>query len=105
MLCEVLLSLRHPLPPSLRTFYIFDLHGQALQAYDPQSYPGRLVLFLAATTSPEMQAAWAPLGTSGVEIHVVPGDHTAMLAEPHFAVLATLLREHLRKSQAATAGI
>jgi thioesterase domain-containing protein len=97
--CEVLLSLRYPLPSSWRDFYTLDLYEQAIHAYHPHSYPGRMVLFLTATTAPKMQATWEPLGTGGVEVHVVPGDHKTILDEPHFAAWATLLREHLRKSQ------
>ena len=75
---------------------MFQENATAMFAYAPQPYAQRLVFFLARErdainpTHPEL--AWIPLGTEGVEVHVVSGNHVTMLMEPHVNALAQRLR-------------
>jgi thioesterase domain-containing protein/acyl carrier protein len=73
---------------------------RALHRYRPGRYPGRLVLFLAESTTitPKQgeRTAWTGLASGGADVHTVPGMHETMLHEPHVAVLAERLRPYLR---------
>ena len=72
---------------------------QAFARYIPQPYPGRVLLVLAheetAGYSSDPASDWRRLGTAGVDVLELPGDHDAILAEPHVRELADQLRELL----------
>ncbi|WP_164001905.1 non-ribosomal peptide synthetase/type I polyketide synthase [Pyxidicoccus caerfyrddinensis] len=89
-------SLETLLPRSDVFLRVFQENAAAMFAYAPRPYPGRLVFFHArerdATNPPHPELAWIPLATEGVEVHVVPGNHVTMLAEPHVRSLAKKLR-------------
>lgn len=77
---------------------------RALRSYEPQVYPGSLVLFRAGNHSAHMIApdlGWGALTTKDVETLEVPGDHGSMYAEPHVQVLAQKLKPKLSESQIA----
>jgi thioesterase domain-containing protein len=72
---------------------------EGLQHYVPQPYAGPAVLF-----RPRMQPrfgvgdrarGWGALVTGGLTICTVPGNHLAMLQEPHVQVLARELAGRL----------
>jgi thioesterase domain-containing protein len=79
--------------------HLRNVHMMALQFYVPRLYPGQIILF------PSIQAGrrrylnpdlgWARLAAGGVEVHEMPGDHNAMLAEPHVRILAQELNLYL----------
>jgi len=74
----------------------------ALRNYEPQVYPGRLVLFRAADRpgdAIEYDLGWETLTTWDVETLEVPGDHSSMYLEPQVQVLAQKLRSKLSNSQ------
>ena len=74
----------------------------ALRKYEPQVYPGRLVLFRAANhhaNGIDTDLGWGTLTTNDVEILEVQGDHASMYAEPHVQVLAQKLKSKLSESQ------
>ena len=48
----------------------------------------------------DRRMTWLRVLGGGVEVHVVPGDHEAMLREPEVCTLAVKLRESLEKAQA-----
>ena len=76
----------------------------AFMSYLPQGgYPGPITLFRTSevyqdklgmlgkiTSDPTW--GWNQLSTQPVEVHVIPGNHTTMLSEPHVQVLAELLK-------------
>jgi thioesterase domain-containing protein/acyl carrier protein len=70
--------------------------------YQPRPYPGSIFFFRAqnrggvAFTNPEQP--WIELAAQGVEVHVVPGDHTTMHHPPHVDVLAGRLRAALDRA-------
>jgi thioesterase domain-containing protein len=75
---------------------------QAIAAYQPRPYRGRITLFRSSSTEPENPLfagaferpdyGWADLtGGEAVDVHRVPGDHITMLVEPHVPVLAEAL--------------
>ena len=71
------------------------------KSYVPQIYPGGITLFLGedAKYLHDPQMGWGKLAGGGVEVHVVSGNHTDMLREPHVQVLAEKLRVCLDEAQ------
>ncbi|MBW4511501.1 MAG: amino acid adenylation domain-containing protein [Scytonematopsis contorta HA4267-MV1] len=88
--------------------------------YVPQEiYPTQITLFRANEEAPIEIAAseeiyqllydsrkidpvwgWGQFSAGEVELHIVPGDHLTMIAEPHICVLAEKLRACLENAQA-----
>jgi len=95
--CELYLWTGYPIPLSLRNFYILSIYQQAIQAYKPYVYPGRILLLHSTEQASEPPAGWEALGAGGVESHVVPGDHHTILHEPQIKIWATLLGLQLEK--------
>lgn len=88
-------NLAGELPPELRPseFYaMFRRMAQDGSSYVPRAYPGRVVFFRAQERDPYNppfpERSWIDLAAGGVEIHVVPGNHLTMMAQPHIAVTA-----------------
>jgi amino acid adenylation domain-containing protein len=88
-----------------RLFRVTRANIRAMRTYIPRGYPGHIALFAArerfnkATQDPTM--GWGELVAGGVDVRVIPGDHYAMLREPHVQVLAEQLRICLDEAQAA----
>jgi thioesterase domain-containing protein/acyl carrier protein len=84
------------LPRSEVFLRVFRENAAAMFAYAPRPYAGRLVFFHArerdAINPQHPELAWIPLASEGVEVHVVPGDHSSMLRAPHVQSLAGKLR-------------
>jgi thioesterase domain-containing protein len=84
--------------PEYRRTVAESLH-QAVATYEPQPYPGRLVVFRARWQplfSPhDPTLGWGKLALGGVTTHVVPGNHDTMLYSPNVEHLATHLTAHL----------
>ena len=76
---------------------------QALRAYRPRVYPGKVTLFRARKqglfSSHAPDKGWGRLVTGGLEIKAAPGNHLGMLQEPLVRVLAQQLRDCLDKEQ------
>ena len=79
---------------------------QAMSAYVPRSYPGRVTIFLSEAPQALglLRSRRMPerLAAGGVETHKIPGDHTTILAEPHVRILAERLRDVLGEAIAST---
>jgi thioesterase domain-containing protein len=79
---------------------------RALREYTPQLYPGCLTLFRARMqpllSSHHPDKGWSRLAGGGLKIKVVPGNHLAMLQEPHVKILAKELRACLERSVSST---
>jgi amino acid adenylation domain-containing protein len=81
---------------------VFSHNLRASHAYQPQQYPGRLVLLRAAEgprEGLERDLGWSALA-SQVEVHEVPGDHFSLIAPPHVEQVAERLRELLERAAA-----
>jgi amino acid adenylation domain-containing protein len=94
------------LPPGL--IKVWHLNVRAADAYVPSVYPGRLTLFLACGVPVTWHYQWNPLGWNeyardGLEVHVVPGNHTSFRDEPNVQVLAAKLATCLERAQRAAA--
>lgn len=91
---------------------VFKAHYQAYAHYMPQEvYPTRITLFQSSEVHSEDTASedpskilqeptwgWNQFSVEPVDIHVVPGDHITMMAEPHVQVLAKRLRVYLEQT-------
>jgi amino acid adenylation domain-containing protein len=97
------------IPPELdvvqaqRLLHVFKGHILAANDYKPQSYDGKVDLFLAeggiASDSLESIDGWQELATHGVDVHWIPGDHHTMVTQPNVRFLAEKLQvclENLR---------
>ncbi|MDF5723207.1 MAG: amino acid adenylation domain-containing protein [Rhizonema sp. PD37] len=93
------------LPPEVgiqqmhRVLKVFKANLQALYHYTPQPYSGRIILFRACEqvveVTPHPTRGWGELAAGGIETHNIPGDHYAIVQEPHVQILAEVLKAHL----------
>jgi thioesterase domain-containing protein/acyl carrier protein len=85
-----------------RLFAIFCANAQALLAYAPGAYAGRVALFQAgeelAGSGRHVELAWGSVAAQ-LEAHVVPGNHYTLVREPHVQTLAERLRSSLEEAQ------
>ncbi|HSU68226.1 MAG TPA: amino acid adenylation domain-containing protein, partial [Tepidisphaeraceae bacterium] len=74
----------------------------AFETYRPQPYPGKIVLFRAASR-PEWHRflvdrpfnGWDEFVRGGVDVHPVPGTHYTLLQEPNVQVISDVLNQWL----------
>jgi thioesterase domain-containing protein len=68
-----------------------DINLIAGQRYKVKPYPGRVTLFRANEASDwnlPADLGWREYAAGGVDIHLIPGDHGQIFAEPNVSVLA-----------------
>jgi oxalate---CoA ligase len=86
---------------------VLKANRQAVRAYVPGVYPGRIVLFLSVEAPDrscyDRRLGWNETAAEGLEVHVVPGNHNNLFEEPHVGVLAEKLRMCLQRVQATPA--
>ncbi len=90
------------LPPEerARLLALVQSNMEAMYAYEPRPYPGRLVFFRADERReldprhPELP--WIERARGGIEIYPVPGHHVSMHHRPHVEALAARLRSCAR---------
>ena len=86
---------------SERHHEIARAQSQAQKNYKPQIYEGTLTLLRARMqpflSSHDPEKGWGRLAAGGLEIRIVPGNHLAMLQEPHVKALAKEIRACLDK--------
>jgi len=81
------------------------VHGAAIRAYHryaPRPCPCEVILF-RAEEQPEWLGSshrdptngWGKLAMGGVQVHVIPGDHLAMVREPNVAEIGKKMRAYL----------
>jgi amino acid adenylation domain-containing protein len=79
-----------------RYFAVCKAQERALAAYYPAIYHGSVTLFRCkARRSPrrnDQLNGWERLAAGGVQVHVVPGSHQTMIAEPRVRILARKLQ-------------
>jgi thioesterase domain-containing protein len=80
---------------------------RALRAYQPRSLRAPLILFRAETQPQKLSHLtmdftmdWGEVAEGGVQVRVVPGDHSTMITEPLVRHLAKALSDELDAAQA-----
>jgi thioesterase domain-containing protein/acyl carrier protein len=75
----------------------------AARAYQPQPYPGCVVLFRCAERPVQPnwggQSGWNELVAGGLEVYEIPGNHKTIFLEPNVDILASKLRTCLCRTQ------
>ncbi len=78
--------------PMLKTWLA---HQDAMHAYEPAVYEGRVIFFrptaLMKLHNLDMHLPWIDLARGGIEIHQVPGNHVTMNFMPNIEVLVSHL--------------
>jgi thioesterase domain-containing protein len=99
---EIMNNAKNMFDPQARRFQrVIDANYRARDQYIPKTYCGRIVFFLSEghrighRYDPRSQSGWAELAHGGLELHIVPGDHSSMLRPPHVRIVAEQLREYL----------
>lgn len=73
----------------------------AFSRYEPQPYPGKIVLFQSSEWPKgpyfDFELGWKDL-VGGIESYAIPGDHPSMFLEPHVNLVAEKLRSHLEET-------
>ncbi len=74
----------------------------AFSRYEPQSYPGSIVLFQSSEWPKgpyfDFELGWKDLAGGGIESHAIPGDHPSMFLEPNVNLVAEKLKSHLEEA-------
>jgi thioesterase domain-containing protein len=77
---------------------------EALHAYTPQPYGGRVVYCRAMETVADFPSrpdeGWRTLVTGEMVVHDVPGNHWTMMQHPHVQLVAALLSAHVTDAAA-----
>ncbi|GAB4262774.1 MAG: type I polyketide synthase [Candidatus Promineifilaceae bacterium] len=96
------LKMGRTLPQALISPYLWEAHTEALLAYTPGPYRGKVVLFRASETAVHaagnMGLSWAKLVPEHLIIHQIEGTHN-IVKEPYVAEVATLLKRELDSAQ------
>jgi len=75
---------------------LFQAHVDAMRRYELRPYPGRITFFRAETRGAypaHPEAPWGEVAGAGLDVHVVPGTHESMIAQPAVQTLA----DHLER--------
>jgi thioesterase domain-containing protein len=81
-----------------RVIAVYQANSRAVAGYVPGRYDGRIALFKAGEAADRplrYDLGWGEVAERPIELYVVPGDHTTLLAEPHVRVLAESLSRRL----------
>jgi thioesterase domain-containing protein len=83
--------------------YLWETNLKAITNYQPQVYPGRMVLFRSTESLPHNPLhhplGWGPLARDGVEEYIIDGPHRIM-DEPYITDVARILQRCLDEAQA-----
>ncbi len=86
-------------PEALSTYFdVFKANVQAMAAYRPQPYKGKITLFQAEKTPADSLQGWKTVVDHPPAIFTVPGDHYTMLTQPEVKVLARQLSDSLSQA-------
>jgi aspartate racemase len=89
------------LPPAIKA--VREACAVAEQRYEPQVYPGRVVLFRASEKAlrglEDAQGGWRKYTAGDMEVREIDGDHGNILNEPQVKQLAAEIRMRLEKAQ------
>ena len=90
------------LPQALRRWYIVDALARAQDGYDPEPYPGDLVIFRSPKIFKSPDLGWSPLIKGNIKTYDIPGDHadrTRIMYEPFVRFLAESVQKHLEEAK------
>jgi amino acid adenylation domain-containing protein len=90
-------------PKHLWSFYFVENCRRALSKYAPQVYPGRLVVFPTEELAHDARMQWGQLAGGGLELHVVPGNHSNVMSDSMVRFWAEKLKVYLDDAQRQTA--
>ena len=86
------------MPDSLRRQYVVDAIDKALKKYQPEKYPGQLVIFRSPKIFKTPHLRWKKFIAGGIKIHDMPGDYKNrrfIMYEPYVGALAEELKKYL----------
>lgn len=94
-------------PNQIRSFlHVYKSNTRSLMSYVPKAYSGQITLFQSSQpfldeqgiskSASDSTSSWTQLSTQPINTHIIPGDHTTMLAEPNVQVLAAQLKHYLK---------
>jgi thioesterase domain-containing protein len=92
--CKLYFTSGYPLPPSLYSHYMLGVYDSAFKRYIPEPYPGRVIVWKAASDADDV-SAWKTLGTD-VEVARVQCKHAELLGHPYIQVWARHLADELK---------
>jgi len=102
-ICKVCLGLDILIPVSLRDFYIVENFVEAIGAYKPKKYSGKIVLFRSmeseALVNQGAELGWGGVAEGGVKVHNVPGNHMSVIEnDEHVGILVKELSAEIEQS-------
>ena len=83
-----------------------DVHAKAERRYEPEQYPGELLVFYGEDLYEDPSLGWEGLAAKGVRTHGVPGQHDnnrQAMMEPGVGFVAERIEEYLRETAAPAA--
>ena len=92
-------------PARWRNFHIVDTYDQAVKAYMPSPYSGKLTVIKAGQSWGPKEMGWEKLARGGMEVVVVPGDHYSLIKEPHVQALTRELAARLEVGPAMAGSV
>jgi thioesterase domain-containing protein/acyl carrier protein len=76
---------------------------KSVAKYVPRPYSGRIVMFLASMAAHracyDARLGWADVAVNGLEVQLIPGNHTNMMESSNLPALAAKLKTCLAKSR------
>jgi thioesterase domain-containing protein/acyl carrier protein len=82
------------------------LREKLQRAYMPEIYPGRVTLFVARERVENVENSakgpdfgWGTVAGGGIDVHVIPGEHSTLFLEPNIGSLAKQLDDVLSRYQ------
>jgi amino acid adenylation domain-containing protein len=95
---RVALARGRPLPEHAREQYFVALHAVAQSAYEPQPYPGEMLVLYGEGLYEDATLGWAGLARGGIRSFAAPGHHTnnrQLMTEPHAQFVSSRLADYL----------
>ena len=84
-----------------RLIRVYDADSRATVTYRPRVYPGRIAYIQSEEATQDTIQAWRKLAAGGLDLFEAPGDHVAMLKEPHVRIVADQVRACLAAIQSS----
>jgi thioesterase domain-containing protein len=89
-----------------RLFRVFKTNREALRAYAPGVYGGRVTYLRAvgndAADAEDISKDWEEFALGGVDVYRLPGDHYSILKQPYVDALAQCIEQRLQKLENPT---
>lgn len=90
--------IKHPVPSQVQHLLLIQAFYQALRAYKPQVYPGRITLFLSSEWRFKYSLTLEHIAQNGLEVYEVEGYHDNLFTYPQSEQLAMHLRRCLEST-------